>query len=70
MSDDAFENNGKYAMCVKLAANWMELVFEPFEVFLSGYVWKELIKHVFKGDGKEDKASGWWFARRVCDVSG
>ena len=48
----------------------MELVFEPFEVFVSGYVWKELIKHVFKGDGKEDKASGWWFARSVCDVTG
>ena len=39
MSDDAFEYNGKYAMCVELAANGMELIFEPFEVFLSGYVW-------------------------------
>ena len=39
-------------MCVELAANGMELVFKPFEVFLVGDMWDELVKQVFKLDGK------------------
>ena len=56
-------------MGVELSADGMELVFEPFEVFLGGYMWKKLIDHVFEGDWENDETSFWWLARCHNDVS-
>ena len=46
-------------MGVEFSADGIELVFEPFEIFLGGYMWKELVDHVFEVDW-EDYKTGFW----------
>ena len=50
-------------MGIELTADWVEVVFELFEVLLCGCVWEKLVKHMFEGDGENDETSSWWFAR-------
>ena len=64
MSNNAFENYGENTMGIELLADGMEIVFEPFKVFMCQDVCDKSIEHMFEGNLEDDKTSGWWFA---CD---
>ena len=70
MAENSFKDNRKYAVGIKLANDWVELVFKPFEVFLGGDMWEELVKHVFKWDGKIMKqfVAGFLIAKVILPV--
>ena len=56
-------------MGVELAADGVEMVIKPFEVFLGGDMWEKLVEHMFKRNGEDDKTSCRWFARGVDGIT-
>ena len=59
VSVNAFENYGENTMDIELAADGMEIVFEPFKVFLCRDVWEKLVEHMYEWNVEDDKTSGW-----------
>ena len=56
-------------MGVELAADGVEMVIKPFEVFLGGDMWEKLVEHMFKRNGEDDETSCRWFARGVDGIT-
>ena len=56
-------------MGVELAADGVEMVIKPFEVFLGGDMWEKLVEHMFERNGEDDETGGWWFARGIDGIT-
>ena len=52
-----------------MAADGIEMVIKPFEVFLCGNVWEKLVEHMFERNGEDDETGGWWFARGIDGIT-